>query len=220
LNRRAKDKVFERFHRVESAGRSIEGTGIGLALTLEIVKLLGGTMDLVSKLNFGSTFSIRLPIGKAHLAEDRIDEDYTTGRSLAATRDVSRRSYRHGVLDEVSQWEAAPESMLSRPFAETSSAVSTSDTSTIAGDDDESTAPHGPLSLRGSRILVADDNSDMRRYISSVLAAAHYSIYEVADGQAALDHARLDPPDLVLSDISASAIRCTEFVVDVAQSDA
>jgi signal transduction histidine kinase len=36
-------RVFERFHRVEGArGRSFEGSGIGLALTQELVKLHGG----------------------------------------------------------------------------------------------------------------------------------------------------------------------------------
>lgn len=57
-------KVFERFHRVEnSEGRSHEGTGIGLALTQELVKLHGGQMTLDSKLGVGSTFSVLIPFG-------------------------------------------------------------------------------------------------------------------------------------------------------------
>ena len=39
-------RVFERFHRVEgSQGRSHEGSGIGLALVQELVKLHGGELD-------------------------------------------------------------------------------------------------------------------------------------------------------------------------------
>lgn len=60
-------RIFERFHRVKSTSRSQEGTGIGLALTLEIVKVLGGTMDVQSVLGEDSTFSVRLPYGNSHL---------------------------------------------------------------------------------------------------------------------------------------------------------
>ncbi|KAL8290344.1 hypothetical protein RQP46_002602 [Phenoliferia psychrophenolica] len=50
-------KIFERFHRVENTSRSREGTGIGLALTLELVKALGSLLDVTSQLGHGSTFT-------------------------------------------------------------------------------------------------------------------------------------------------------------------
>lgn len=63
--------IFERFYQVDdSATRTSEGTGIGLALTLELVKLLGGTIQAESELGKGSTFSVSLPIRReAPLAE-------------------------------------------------------------------------------------------------------------------------------------------------------
>ena len=65
--------IFERFHRVEgSKGRTIEGTGIGLALVEELVKLHGGSIHVASELNAGSTFTVSLPLGAAHLSKDRI----------------------------------------------------------------------------------------------------------------------------------------------------
>jgi len=57
------DKIFERFHRVQNGGgRSQEGTGIGLAMVKELVKLHGGTITVKSKLGEGSVFTIALPL--------------------------------------------------------------------------------------------------------------------------------------------------------------
>ncbi|KAJ4467091.1 histidine kinase [Lentinula lateritia] len=63
-----KELVLQRFHRVEYAeGRSHEGTGIGLALTSELVKLHGGRIKVESSLGKGSSFIISLPRGYSHL---------------------------------------------------------------------------------------------------------------------------------------------------------
>lgn len=50
--------LFERFYRVKGAqGRSFEGSGIGLALVQELVKLHGGTVNVASVLGEGSCFT-------------------------------------------------------------------------------------------------------------------------------------------------------------------
>jgi signal transduction histidine kinase/DNA-binding response OmpR family regulator len=49
-------------------------------------------------------------------------------------------------------------------------------------------------------VLVADDNADMRNYLSRLLSA-HYEVETVADGAAALAAARARPPDLALADV-------------------
>src|SRR6185312_8479026 len=57
-------RLFDRFHRVEGArGRTHEGTGIGLALVQELVKLHGGEARAGSVLGQGSTFTVTLPLG-------------------------------------------------------------------------------------------------------------------------------------------------------------
>src|SRR5262249_38097483 len=54
--------VFERFHRVRGTeGRTHEGTGIGLALVSELVKLHGGRVSVESTLGRGSRFTVRIP---------------------------------------------------------------------------------------------------------------------------------------------------------------
>lgn len=56
------DKVFERFHQVDGGkGGKIQGTGLGLSLSKELIELHGGTMSLTSKLGEGTTFRIELP---------------------------------------------------------------------------------------------------------------------------------------------------------------
>ncbi len=61
-------RVFERFHRVEGQkSRSFEGSGIGLALVRELVRLHGGTIAVDSEAGRGTTFTVAVPFGTAHL---------------------------------------------------------------------------------------------------------------------------------------------------------
>ena len=66
-------RLFERFHRIEGQqGRSFEGSGIGLALVQEIVRLHGGSIAVESVVGRGTTFTVVLPFGSAHLPPERI----------------------------------------------------------------------------------------------------------------------------------------------------
>lgn len=70
--------LFERFHRIKNArGRSYEGSGIGLALVQELAKLHGGDVSVTSELNCGSTFTVTIPTGTAHLPQERINSSPT-----------------------------------------------------------------------------------------------------------------------------------------------
>lgn len=55
--------VFDRFYRVDKArSRESGGTGLGLSIANDIVVLHGGRIELTSKLNIGSTFTVVLPV--------------------------------------------------------------------------------------------------------------------------------------------------------------
>lgn len=56
----AQSKIFERFYQVENTGSF--GTGIGLALTKELVQLLNGNICIESAIGKGSKFTITLPV--------------------------------------------------------------------------------------------------------------------------------------------------------------
>ena len=57
-------RLFERFHRIAGQkSRSYEGSGIGLALVQELVKLHGGDIHAESEVGLGTTFTICVPFG-------------------------------------------------------------------------------------------------------------------------------------------------------------
>ncbi|MEU8289204.1 ATP-binding protein [Micromonospora sp. NPDC048905] len=71
------------------------------------------------------------------------------------------------------------------------------------GDPTEPGNVSGPAvdELAGARILVADDNADMRAYLSRLLTGQGWRVRAVTDGRQALDEVHREPPDLVLTDV-------------------
>ena len=55
-----KNHLFERFFRAKNAG-NIQGTGLGLHIVMKYLELMHGTIEMESKLNEGSCFTIRIP---------------------------------------------------------------------------------------------------------------------------------------------------------------
>ena len=69
------DLIFNRFHQSDSSvTRMHEGTGIGLALAKELVTLHKGSIHVESNPGRGSTFTVALPLGRAHLNDEEIRE--------------------------------------------------------------------------------------------------------------------------------------------------
>jgi len=165
--------IFERFHRVEGvAGRTHEGTGIGLALVQELVKLHKGFVTVESEVARGSTFTVRVPLGHAHVSTQSDDN----------ARPLSTATRADAFVSEASRWL--------RDGVLTTQAAATC------------TAPAGAVrgNAERARILIADDNADLREYLERLLRE-RYDIRAVADGEAALAVLRSEPIDLVLSDI-------------------
>ncbi|MEU7655931.1 SpoIIE family protein phosphatase [Micromonospora taraxaci] len=169
-------RLFERFHRIDNArSRSNEGSGIGLALVRELVGLQGGDVSADSTIGQGTTFTIGLPFGSGHLPPGTV--------ASGGKHDVSAAA--EPFVEEALRW------LPQEPSAGTPTEV--------AGPSGwETTTDARPGS---ARILVADDNADMREYLSRLLLAAGYRVEAVNDGHQALQAARASQPDLVVSDV-------------------
>ena len=159
-------RLFERFHRVKGArGRSYEGSGIGLALVRDLVRLHGGDVRVESTLGGGSAFTVTVPLGDAHLPAHAVQ---------AGVEDTPPAAARVApFLDEALTW--LPDT-----------------------DEDRRPAPDGEP--RG-RVLLADDNADMRAYVRRLLETAGYAVDTAADGVQALAACQANSPDLVISDV-------------------
>jgi signal transduction histidine kinase/FixJ family two-component response regulator len=170
-------RLFERFHRVPGAqARTHEGTGIGLALVQELVHQHGGTISVSSTSGAGTTFTIRLPLGSAHLPANRLGTAPTaTSTALSAA----------AFVEEAERW--LPTSM---PGEIDPLLLTTAPPAALAPD----AVP------RTARIVLADDNADMRDYLVRLLSQ-HYQVEATGDGAQALAAIHRAPPDLVLADV-------------------
>lgn len=86
--------LFDRFHRVRGIqSRTHEGTGIGLALTRELVLKHGGTVSAESVVGQGSIFRVTIPLGHSHLPHEAVQASSLSTRNAASAPSDRARSY-------------------------------------------------------------------------------------------------------------------------------
>ncbi len=74
--------LFQRFHDGEYRRHKTVGTGLGLALTRDLVYLHGGTIKCESEVGKGTTFIVNLPINKESFQPEQIDEKHKIDMSI------------------------------------------------------------------------------------------------------------------------------------------
>jgi PAS domain S-box-containing protein len=187
-------RLFERFYRgAEAQGRTHEGSGIGLALVQELVRLHGGTVSVESAAGAGTAFTVSVPLGSSHLPGERIG----ARRSLAG-RGAGARVF----VQEAMRWLPEPdEPGAGMPPAPAAAAALASPARGAAA----------PRATGRPRVLLADDNADMRAYVRRLLAE-RFDVAAVPDGQAALAAALDSVPDLVLADVMMPGMNGLELL--------
>jgi signal transduction histidine kinase len=174
-------QLFERFHRVRNArARTHEGSGIGLALVHELVRLHGGSIDVVSAPGRGTRFVVDVPAGSQHLAAEHVRDSVLpqVSSSVGAT----------AFVEEALRW--LPSSTPAERQVEPGLIGAAVDTGL-----------HQSAGKRsGESILVVDDNADMRDYLYRLLST-RWKVQTAADGIDALEHARAKRPALIVTDV-------------------
>ncbi|MDM9385803.1 ATP-binding protein [Chlorogloeopsis sp. ULAP01] len=183
-------RIFERFHRIRGVkARSHEGSGIGLALVQELVHLHDGTIKVESVFGKGITFTVTLPTGSSHLPSEQI----TAERTLNSTS-IGAAPY----VQEALRWipeGGTRERTRGQPDKETRGITNPQSR--------QSTQRGKPPHVAGSpipRILLVDDNADMRDYLQRLLLE-RWQVTAVANGADALNAIAQQLPDLVLTDV-------------------
>ena len=164
--------IFDRFYQVDASRQTQLGSGIGLALAKEVVDLHRGTLGVESEEGFGSTFTVTLPLGHAHLAPEQIvaDEPWVPEGSPRYGASLLSEPGGDGRADE------AP------PFREE---TAEDDVTTVLVVEDH-----------------PEVRAYVRRHLEAPGADGRvYRVIEAGDGEEGLALAKARLPDLVISDV-------------------
>jgi signal transduction histidine kinase len=174
------DRVFERFFRGRAShSRTHEGSGIGLSLVRELVKLHGGSIEANSEIGRGTTMTVQIPRGTSHLEANQIGAPRNAKLSPAGA---------HTYVEEALGW--LPDS----PFKRGGEQPETDPAQQWPQPTDSG------LPEAAERILVVDDNADMRGYLCRLLGR-RWQVESAANGAAALVSIESRIPDLVIADV-------------------
>lgn len=181
--------LFERFRQADgSTNRSYEGSGLGLALVKELVELHGGHVTVESTYGSGTTFQIHMPFGKQHLPADHVADlpaELESRRAAIELADVEIQTVDDG-----------------------STALSFSDPHPVEAEDESDVLDQ----FGNFRILVVDDNPDLRSYVSGILKRRGYRVKTAANGALGLAAARANTPDLIITDLMMPEVSGLELI--------
>jgi PAS domain S-box-containing protein len=150
----------------------------------ELINLHGGTIHAESEPGKGTSFIVSIPTGRRHIPADRTGAE----RTLSSATPVAE-----AYIEEAMRWiPGESESVKVEPGASTHS-------------------PPRLIDQSPSRILLADDNYDMREYVKRILSS-RWTVEAVSDGKSVLEAARAHAPDLILSDVMMPGLNGFELL--------
>lgn len=184
--------LFERFRQAEgSENRSYEGTGLGLALVKELVEVHGGRITVDSIYGNGTTFSISLLSGTAHLNPEQVIE---TEKEVNVSRAAVELADLELIEPTSTDTENIPEELL------------------VSSDYPDFTTEKEQL------VLVVDDNPDMRGYVSNILRANGYKVITAKNGSEGFTIAKEFLPNLIITDLMMPVVTGLEMIRTIRNS--
>jgi signal transduction histidine kinase/class 3 adenylate cyclase/response regulator of citrate/malate metabolism len=189
--------LFERFHQADgSANRSHEGSGLGLALVKELVELHGGKVWVESDYGKGTTFTVWLQTGIAHLPLNQVIEipaEMEPVRAAVELADIESELSEGGAIVYVPNG--------SHPV--------------------EPLSPGNSMIEQGldAQVLVVDDNADLRNYVSGILQQAGYRVQTARNGAEGFQLAQATPPQLIVTDLMMPLVSGLEMIQMIRQDE-
>ncbi|GAX40262.1 multi-sensor hybrid histidine kinase [Tolypothrix sp. NIES-4075] len=178
--------LFERFRQAEGTeNRSYEGSGLGLALVKELVEMHGGKVTVESVYGKGTTFSLWLVSGTAHLPINQVLEAPCELNVSRANVELADLELQESTIDE---FENIKKDLLN--------SVNTQE---------------NELKI-GESILVVDDNPDLRAYVSEILRANGYRVHTARNGSEGFLMAKEIIPRLIVSDLMMPLVSGMEMI--------
>ncbi len=179
-------KIFERFRQADgSSTRRFEGTGIGLTLVKEYVELMKGRLSVDSVPGQGTRFRVELPMNLAELAPEagREPSRPAAGGEAAPPGPGEDRSPIERRRDDAARLSADELAWLDRhpPPEEVGAPV--------------------PAGAAIDRVLLAEDNGDLRTYLQTMLTRLGHEVVVAPDGLEAWETVRMTLPDIIVSDV-------------------
>ncbi|MCC7335226.1 MAG: response regulator [Pirellulaceae bacterium] len=182
-------QIWNRFYRAKGDSNATHaGTGVGLALTRELVELHRGQISVESQLGEGTTFRVHLPM----LSPDENSE--------------AMPSLPRAVADGLAQPQSDPS--LPLPNARESTHATSPASQAGSANDNEDGNEDGDAELSSDAasasekmtLLIVDDNADIRKLLCDSFADS-YRVLEAEDGRQGLHIASEQIPDLIIADV-------------------
>lgn len=163
--------LYTRFFDGDYRKQNMPGTGIGLSLTHDLVKLHHGDIQCESQEGKGTTFTITLPIRKSAYAPDEIDNSEKTN---AVNQEAIRQASQETKLEF-------------QPASEDKPKLTSVHQSIF-------------IRKNASKILVVEDNEELLALMLQVLSK-NYHVFTAKNGKQAMNIIMKEKLDLVVSDV-------------------